>query len=94
MADENQFPEWLDVARVITAKIDTGIQAKFGVRVGLLVFAFDFNAQACGYVSNADRDDTVTMLIEWLERQDPERLAQAIVRWREQKRIPETAEPS
>lgn len=94
MADQNPHPEWLTIAASVLAKLDKEIVEHFGLRVGMIVFAFDFEHAACGYVSNAERDDTVTMLIEWLGKQEPERLAQAITRWRAQKILPETAEPN
>jgi len=66
--------------------LDAAMEAKFGRRIGIGVFTFDFEGADgsgghLGWAANAPREDTAAMLIEWLGHQSPAILKQAVDRW-------------
>jgi len=60
-----------ELPRMISA-LEDFLQDRFGVRMGLTLFLFELNKEptSIAYISNAQREDMVQTVREWLARQE------------------------
>lgn len=65
--------------------IEAALHAKFGRRMGVGLFVCDFGEIGhLGWAANMEREDAITMLLEWIGTQAPEILLSAVERWKAQ----------
>lgn len=57
-------------ARELAKILDSGLQGKFGERMGFTLFVFSFDGSELTYISNANRQDMKKAILEWLHKLD------------------------
>lgn len=81
--DDPRDPKELEFLKTPAELVALVGEEKYGRRMAVLVMVTEFESQGrLRYTSNAGRNDVVTMLLGFLERQAPEVLEQAFDRHR------------